>query len=167
MTPNGTPDFWSAQVALRELLRASALCNLLCAGCSGQAAARCAGCSAICSWSCRTALCVQLYSKIANFQPGLRPCTTRALKSCDFCLEKLLRTSRDSKSSAQTTRQLPKTTSQATNSHGATARALRHARSLQKVARAFSESKKPCFCTSTTPIPAEASSWNVQKTLSF
>ena len=45
----------------------------------------------------RTVLRVlQLYLKVAIFQPELRPRTTLALKSCDFCLEKLPRTRRGS-----------------------------------------------------------------------
>ena len=62
---------------------------------------------------------LQLYLKVAIFQPELCPRTTFALKSCNFCLEKFLRTRRGStrdratpRVAAQTMRQLPKTTSQ-------------------------------------------------------
>ena len=182
---------WSAQVALRQLLRASALrmcsvqvglCKLLCASalcnCSVQVALRkllCASDSAQvalrkCCRSCGNVLRILcLYLKVAIFQPELRGCaprttfvlkscagarsayyvctelkvaifkaelrgcaprTTFVLKSCDFPAG-----AAGARSGAQTTRQLPKAVSRARILHGATARALRHAQSPQRVRR--------------------------------
>ena len=61
------------------------------------------------------------------------------------------------KAGAHTTRQLQRPSrEQLIESHGATARALRHARSPQKVhPRAAKTQKASSFCTSTMPIPAE------------
>ena len=105
-----------------------------------------------------------LYLKVAIFQPELRehaPHTTSVLKSCDFpagaagarsayyvCTYKLRFSSRScrgpggnrtrdrgiAKAGARAARQLPKAISRATNLHGATARALQHARSPPRAA---------------------------------
>ena len=78
-----------AQVALRKRQRSVQVAlRKCCRSLSGSTSHR----------SCRTVLRVlQLYLKVAIFQPELHPRTTFALKSCDFCLEKLPRTRRGSK----------------------------------------------------------------------
>ena len=107
---------------------------------------------------------LRLYLKVAIFQPKLRehaPRTTSVLKSYDFQPElqehaprttfvlkscdvqagcrgpggNRTRDRRIAKAGAQTTRQLPKAVSRARILHGATARALRHAQSPQRVRR--------------------------------
>ena len=119
------------------------------------------------SRSCSSLRVLRLYLKVAVFQP-LRVLRLR-LKAAMFEPE-LPRTRGESnrdrgiaKAGVQTTRQLPKAVSRARNSHGATARALRHARSPQRVrqgqdkfARRHSES------ASTRTIPAEGSSGSRQ-----
>ena len=78
---------------------------------------------------------LRLYLKVAIFQPELQehaPRATLVLKSCDCQAGAGGNRTRDrgiAKAGAQTTRQLRKTISRATKLHGATARALRHARS--------------------------------------
>ena len=86
---------------------------------------------------------LRLYLKVAICQPELQehaPRTTFALKSCDFQAGAAggnrTRDRGIAKAGAQTTRQLPKAVSRARKSHGATARALRRARSPQRVHRA-------------------------------
>ena len=98
------------------------------------------------SRSCRSTLRVlRLYLKVAICQPELQehaPRTTFVLKSCDFQAGAaadqggIEPETAGLKAGAQTTRQLPKAVSRARKSHGATARALRHARSPQRVHRA-------------------------------
>ena len=164
-------DFWSAQVAPRWLLCASALCNLLCAGCSAQAAALCASFSAQVLpelsgstshpsilieqfhyaagvRSCRTVLRVlQLYLKVAIFQPELRPRTTFALKSCDSCLEKLPRTRRGSTPRPRDSESSRANHATTSKDHFASNKFARRrsesASTSQRVARAYSESKNP------------------------
>ena len=92
------------------------------------------------SRSCGSTLRIlRLYLKVAIFQPELpehAPRTTFVLKkpfSSRSCSGP--GGNRIAKAGAQTTRQLPKAISRATKSHGATARALRHARSPQRVRR--------------------------------
>ena len=117
--------------------------------------------------SCRTVLRVlQLYLKVAIFQPELHP---RALKSCDFCLEKLPRTRPGS-----TPR--PRDSERSRANHATTSKhhfasnkfARRHSesastRTIRGGSREHIQNQKTCsFCTSTTPIPAEGSSWNVK-----
>ena len=77
------------------------------------------------SRSCRSTLRIlRLYLKAAIFKPELP--RTRGNRTRDRGI---------AKAGAQTTRQLPKAISRATKSHGATARALRHARSPQRARR--------------------------------
>ena len=129
---------------------------------------------------------LRLYLKVAIFQPELRehaPHTTSVLKSYDFpagaagarsayyvCTSKLRFSSRScrgpggnrtrdrgiAKAGARTTRQLPKAVSRARKLHGATARALRHARSPQRVHRAQDRcARRHSESDPTRTIPAE------------
>ena len=149
------------------------------------------------SWSCGGALRVlRLYLKVAIFQPELQehaPRTTFVPKSCDFQagaepatagLRKQARKPRGNFQwpfREQQNRTAPQREHFDThnlrrgfaetkkNSPGATARALRHARSSQRVARAPQNTQKTSsFCTSTTPIFAEARApQKMQKNLEF
>ena len=74
--------------------------------------------------------------KVAICQPELRPRTTFALKSCDFCLEKLLRTRRGSNRGF---------IGHFANSHGAAATALRPRRSPQGLLGHVKNRKRPQF----------------------
>ena len=126
------------------------------------------------SRSCGSTLRIlRLYLKVAIFQPELQehaPRTTFVLKKLRFssrsCRGPGGNRTRDrgiAKAGAQTTRQLPQAISRATKSHGATARALRHARSPQRVRRDQEEfARRHSESASTRTIPAEGSSGNVK-----
>ena len=152
-------------------------------------------------WSFREVLCILVfYLKSSIMQPELQDCTPRtafalkswelrprttfAHKSCDFCLEKLAgiepttvrlreqpRKPRDNfqrpvrKQQIRTAPQRERFDTHDprrgfighfANSHGAAATALRPRRSPQRVAREPQKSQKVlCFLTSTTPISAQ------------
>ena len=122
------------------------------------------------SRSCSSLRVLRLYLKVAIFQPELQehaPRTTFVLKSCDFQagaaadqggmtagLRKQARTPRDN---------FQKAVSRARKSHGATARALRHARSPQRVPRAQDRcARRHSESDPTRTIPAEGSSGSRQ-----
>ena len=105
------------------------------------------------SRSCRSTLRVlRLYLKAAIFKPELP--RTRGDRTRDRGI---------AKAGARTTRQLPKAVSRARKSHGATARALRHARSPQRVHRAQDRcARRHSESDPTRTIPAEGSSGSRQ-----
>ena len=127
----------------------------------------------VCIWNLRvlsrsrgSVLCVlRLYLKATIFQPELRECpprTTFALKSCDFCLEKLSRTTRGSNPRQFASNKSPPPPPQRIR------RALcKFARRRSKTTSTTPISAKGCagtaeiakkssvFFTSTTPISAE------------
>ena len=136
------------------------------------------------SRSCSSLRVLRLYLKVAIFQPELQehaPRTTFVLKSCDFqagaAADQGRNRTRDrgiAKAGARTTRQLPKAVSRArkshgatasrgfiglkTDAHGATARAIRHARSPQRVHRAQDKfARRHSESASTRRISAEGS----------
>ena len=123
------------------------------------------------SRSCGSTLRIlRLYLKVAIFQPELQehaPRTTLVLKSCDFQAGAAADQGGIEPGTAglrkQTTRQLPKAVSRARKSHGATARALRHARSPQRVHRAQDRcARRHSESDPTRTIPAEGSSGSRQ-----
>ena len=133
---------WSAQVALRKLH---------CASCSAQVAPRklcnllCASCSA------QVALKCKLHLATPARGPGRNRTRDPPVPGAG----------------ARTTRQLPRTSS---NNKSRKSSSFRPRRFPQRVARAPQKSqKKPWFCTSTTPIPAEgcASTAEIAKNQSF
>ena len=125
------------------------------------------------SRSCSSLHVLRLYLKVAIFQPELQehaPRTTFVLKSCDFQagaaadqggiepgtagLRKQARTPRDN---------FQKPFREPKKSHGATARALRHARSPQRVHRAQDRcARRHSESDPTRTIPAEGSSGSRQ-----
>ena len=91
---------------------------------------------------------LQLYLKVAIFQPELRPRTTLALKSCDFCLEKLPRTRRGSTPRLRDSESSRANRATTSKDHFASRRHSESASTrtiLAEVARAYSESKNPVF----------------------
>ena len=113
---------------------------------------------------------LQLYLQVAILQPQLRPRTTLALKSCDFCLEKLPRTRRGSTPrprDSESSRANHATTSKDHFASNKFARRRSESASTRTIlaeglASIIRIGKTLSFCTSTTPIPAEGSSWNVK-----
>ena len=109
------------------------------------------------SRSCSSLRVLRLYLKVAIFQEHA-PRT-----SCRGPGGNRTRDRGIAKAGARTTRQLPKAVSRARKSHGATARALRHARSPQRVHRAQDRcARRHSESDPTRTIPAEGSSGSRQ-----
>ena len=124
------------------------------------------------SRSCSSLRVLRLYLKVAIFQPELQehaPRTTFVLKNCDFQAGAAADQggiepgTAGLRKQARTPRQLPKAVSRARKSHGATARALRHARSPQRVHRAQDRcARRHSESDPTRTISAEGSSGSRQ-----
>ena len=135
------------------------LCDLLCAGCSAQAAALCASCSA--QMTSHTSFLIEKFhyaAGAAKLYSAYYSCTWSRKASADQAeIDPATARLREQPRKPRDNFQRPLRTQQ-----------IRTApRSSQRVARAYSELKNLSFCTSTTPIPAEGSSWSDKKLRTF